>query len=52
MEAHLEEEPLVLRVRVDALCLEEVCLGAHLVRRVQVVLVCDAATTHSWWSLA
>ena len=45
IKAHLEKDPLVLRVRVDALRLEEVCLGAHLVRRVQVVLICDAATT-------
>jgi len=52
IRAHLEQDPLVLGLRVDALRLEEVCLGAHLVRRVQVVLICDAGNTMTEWRMA
>lgn len=42
MTTYLEKDPLVFRVRLNPLRLVEVCLSAHLVRRVQMVLVCGS----------
>jgi hypothetical protein len=39
-ETNLEQDLLVIRVRLDLLRFEEIRLGANLIGRVQVMLIC------------